>query len=98
MDVDGESKEHTGTGDGPVDAALNTIKTITGSTCTLTQYVVTAITGGTDAQGEVTVSIEDGDKTATGRGADLDIVVASAKAFVSALNRLAYRKARTQSL
>ncbi len=98
MDVDGESKEHTGTGDGPVDAALNTIKTITGSTCTLTQYVVTAITGGTDAQGEVTVSIEDGDKTATGRGADLDIVVASAKAFVSALNRLAFRKARTQSL
>ena len=98
MDVDGERKKETGTGDGPVDAALNTIKAIAGSTCNLTSYKVTAITGGTDAQGEVTVSIEDGDKTATGRGADLDIVLASAKAFVSALNRLALRKARTQSL
>ena len=98
MDVDGEVKRDAQFGDGPVDAALNTIKVITGSKCKLTQYKVTAITGGTDALGEVTVSIEDGNKTATGRGADLDIVLASAKAFVSALNRLAYRKERTQSL
>ncbi|MCZ6532049.1 MAG: 2-isopropylmalate synthase [SAR324 cluster bacterium] len=98
MEVDGEIKRKACFGDGPVDAAMITIKEITGSRCSLTQYMVNAITGGTDALGEVTVSIEDGDKTATGRGADLDIVVASAKAFVSALNRLALRKARTQSL
>ena len=98
MTIDGESKEETGTGDGPVDAALNTVKTLTGSTCILKQYKVTAITGGTDAQGEVTVSIEDDGKTATGRGTDPDIIVASAKAFVSALNRLAYRKERIEGV
>jgi 2-isopropylmalate synthase len=98
MDVEGEIRRDAQFGDGPVDAAMNTIKAITGSKCTLTQYKVTAITGGTDAQGEVTVSIEDGEMTATGRGTDLDIVVASAKAFVSALNRLSVRAARPDSV
>ncbi|MCH7478174.1 MAG: 2-isopropylmalate synthase [SAR324 cluster bacterium] len=98
MEVDGEIKREARFGDGPVDAAMNTIKAITGSKSRLTQFRVNAITGGTDAQGEVTVSIEENGKTATGRGADLDIVVASAKAFVSALNRLAFRKERIEGI
>lgn len=75
-------------GDGPVDAALNTIKEITGQRCTLTSYVVKAITGGTDAQGEVSVTVERDGTQVTGRGAHTDIVLASALAFVHALNRL----------
>ena len=78
-------------GDGPVDAALKTIKEITGIQCTLTSYVVKAITGGTDAQGEVSVGVEKDGVRITGRGAHTDIVVASALAFLNALNRLAIR-------
>ena len=80
-----------GFGDGPVDAALNTIKEITGIDCTLTSYVVKAITGGTDAQGEVSVGVEKDGVRITGRGAHTDIVVASALAFLNALNRLEIR-------
>ncbi|HUJ73464.1 MAG TPA: 2-isopropylmalate synthase [bacterium] len=93
LEVDGQVVRQAHFGDGPVDAAMNTIKKITGSDCKLTQFKVTAISGGTDAQGEVTVAIEEDGRSATGRGMDLDIVVASAKAFVTALNRLGYRKA-----
>jgi 2-isopropylmalate synthase len=92
MEVDGQIHREAHFGDGPVDAALNTIKKITGSQGKLTQYKVTAISGGTDAQGEVTVAVEEDGKTVTGRAADLDIVVASAKAFIVALNRMAYRR------
>lgn len=98
MEVDGEVVNLVNYGDGPVDAAMNTIKLITGSACKLTQYKVNAITGGTDAQGEVSVTIDDNGKTATGRGADLDIVLASAKAFVSALNRMEHRKERIEGV
>ncbi len=98
MEVDGEVKRGAGFGDGPVDAALNTIKELSGAECKLTQYKVNAITGGTDAQGEVSVSIEDNGRTASGRGTDPDIVMASAKAFISALNRLETRKERLQSV
>ena len=79
-------------GDGPVDAALNTIKIITGIQCTLTSYVVKAIPGGTDAQGEVSVGVEKDGMRITGRGAHTDIVIASALAFLNALNRLEMRK------
>ncbi|HKI97991.1 MAG TPA: 2-isopropylmalate synthase [bacterium] len=98
MEIDGEVKRLANFGDGPVDAAMNTIKELTGSRCKLTQYKVNAITGGTDAQGEVSVSIEDNGRSATGRGADPDIIMASAKALVSALNRLEYRKERIQGV
>jgi 2-isopropylmalate synthase len=98
LEVDGQLRRLADFGDGPVDAALNTIKKIVGSTCKLTQYKVTAISGGTDAQGEVTVAVEENGKTATGRGTDLDIVVASAKAFITALNRLGYRKERVEGI
>lgn len=98
MDVDGERLKKAGFGDGPVDAAMNTIKDITGSECVLTHYKVNAITGGTDAQGEVSVTIEDDGKTVTGRGTDLDIVVASAKAFISALNRMSLKGKRIEGV
>jgi 2-isopropylmalate synthase len=58
----------------------------------LQKFSVTAITGGTDAQGEVTVRIQEGERTAIGRGADPDIIVASAKAYINALNRLAKKE------
>ena len=98
MDVDGRVLREAHFGDGPVDAAMNTIKKITGSQCKLTQYKVTAISGGTDAQGEVTVAIEEDGKAVTGRAADPDIVVASAKAFIVALNRMSFRKARVEGV
>ncbi len=91
MRVKGEIVRKASFGDGPVDAALNTIKEITGQQCTLTGYVVKAITGGTDAQGEVSVTVEMEGVTVTGRGAHTDIVVASAIAFIHALNRLHVR-------
>ena len=91
MKIDGEVFKKASFGDGPVDAALNTIKEITGIQCTLTSYVVKAITGGTDAQGEVSVGVEKDGVRITGRGAHTDIVVASALAFLNALNRLAIR-------
>jgi len=98
MEIDGTIKREAHFGDGPVDAAMNTIKALTGSPCRLTHYKVNAVTGGTDAQGEVSVTIEDDGRSATGRGTDPDIIMASAKAFVSALNRLEYRKERIQGV
>ena len=94
MKIDGKSSKKASFGDGPVDAALNTIKQITGIECTLTSYVVKAITGGTDAQGEVSVGVEKNGMRVTGRGAHTDIVVASALAFMNALNRLEIRGKR----
>jgi len=91
MKIDGKSFKKASFGDGPVDAALNTIKKITGIQCKLTSYVVKAITGGTDAQGEVSVGVEKNGMRITGRGAHTDIVIASALAFLNALNRIVIR-------
>ena len=89
MEVDGEEKKHATFGVGPVDAVFNAISDVVGRRPTLKRYTVTAITGGTDAQGEVTVRLEDGGRASVGRGADPDIIVASAKAYLNAMNRLA---------
>lgn len=75
-------------GNGPIDAVFNAIMQLTGMCPELLRFTVSAITGGTDAQGEVTVRIKDGEAVALGRGADLDIVTASARAFINGLNRL----------
>ena len=91
MKIDGKPQKRAGFGDGPVDAALNTIKEMAGVECRLTSYIVKAITGGTDAQGEVSVGIEQNGQQVTGRGAHTDIVVASAMAFINGLNRLEAR-------
>jgi 2-isopropylmalate synthase len=56
----------------------------------LLSYAVKAITGGTDAQGEVSVRVEEDGRTATGHGADTDIILASARAYLNALNKLAF--------
>ena len=75
-------------GDGPVDATLKAIRKLTKTKAKLLQYNVGSITGGTDAQGEVTVRLEEGGKTVIGRGSSTDIIEASAKAYINALNRL----------
>ena len=94
LEIDGKVVKQAGKGDGPVDAAYRTIAAMTQTQSTLLAYVVKAITGGTDAQGEVMVKVEDGLKTVTGHGADTDIIVASAKAYLNALNKLVYWKSR----
>ena len=75
-------------GDGPVDAVFKAIERMSNTHARLLLYSVNAITGGTDAQGEVTVRLEQNGRIVNGLGADTDIIVASAKAYVNALNRL----------
>jgi 2-isopropylmalate synthase len=90
LEVDGKGMAQTGTGDGPVDAVYRTIAAITQTKSKLLMYVVKGITGGTDAQGEVSVRVQEDGRTVTGHGADTDIITASARAYLSALNKLAY--------
>ena len=82
-------------GNGPVDATFNAIKQITKTDFRLKLYQVHAITAGTDAQGEVTVRLEDDDLSSQAKGSDPDIIVASAKAYISALNRLLFKKTKS---
>ncbi len=84
--------ETTAHGDGPVDAAYRAIADLTHTKSSLLKFEVKSITGGTDALGEVYVSLEEEGKKARGTGADTDIIVASAKAYINALNKLASRK------
>ncbi|OHE57916.1 MAG: 2-isopropylmalate synthase [Thermodesulfovibrio sp. RBG_19FT_COMBO_42_12] len=79
-------------GDGPVDATYKAIVAITDTKSNLLKFEVKSITGGTDALGEVMVSLEEEGRTVRGIGADTDIIVASAKAYINALNKLAARK------
>ncbi len=88
MEIDGVAVRTAELGDGPVDATLKAIKKLTKTKAKLKQYNVGSITGGTDAQGEVTVRVTDGDETVVGRGSSTDIIEASAKAYINALNRL----------
>ncbi|MFP5221077.1 MAG: 2-isopropylmalate synthase [Acidobacteriota bacterium] len=92
LEVDGREEKLSSFGVGPVDAVFNTISQLTGRNPVLKQYAVNAITGGTDAQGEVTVRLEEGGHKSVGRGSDGDVIVASAKAYVNALNRLAKKE------
>ena len=75
-------------GSGPVDAAFKAIEAIVPSGSTLKLYSVNAITSGTDAQGEVTVRLEKDGRIVNGQGADTDIITASAKAYVNAINKV----------
>jgi 2-isopropylmalate synthase len=79
-------------GDGPVDATYKAIAAITGTKSTLQKYDVKGITGGTDALGEVFVTLEESGKTVRGHGSDTDVIIASAKAYLNALNKLASRR------
>lgn len=87
--MDGRVSKMTGTGDGPVDAVYRTIAALTETKSLLRAYIVKAITGGTDAQGEVSVRVEENGDTVTGHGSDTDIIIASAQAYLNALNKLA---------
>jgi len=92
MEIDGRIFKAADLGNGPVDAAFKTIKKITGDTSNLIRYEVDAITGGTDAQGAVKCTLEKDGLTVIGRGSDTDIIVASAKAYINALNKLDYKQ------
>jgi len=94
MEIDGKTVRTAELGDGPVDATLKAIKKLTKCKAKLLTYNVGAITSGTDAQGEVTVKVSEGDKTISGRGSSTDIIEASAKAYINALNRLVVMKER----
>jgi 2-isopropylmalate synthase len=88
LSVDGEEQQAGALGSGPVDASFRAIEEIVHSGTELQLYSVNNITSGTDAQGEVTVRLEKGGRIVNGQGADTDIVVASAKAYVNALNKV----------
>jgi 2-isopropylmalate synthase len=85
-----EVRQDFGSGVGPVDAVYNTIKKITNTDPKLLNFMIASVTGGLDAQGEVTVHLEQDGHVVIGKGSDPDILVASAKAFLNGLNRLAY--------
>ncbi|MBZ4688624.1 MAG: 2-isopropylmalate synthase [Clostridia bacterium] len=88
--VDGKLVEEAACGDGPVDAVFKAVEKVTNVKVTLQQYSLNAVTGGKDAIGEVIVKIEYNDKIYTGRGISTDVIEASAKAYVSAINKLYY--------
>lgn len=99
MTVDGKEEQITSEGDGPVDAIFKAIETVADSGAKLELYSVNAITEGTDSQGEVTVRLAKDGQIVNGNGADTDILVASAKAYINALNLLTsgIRKANPQT-
>jgi len=84
----GKSISAEGEGDGPVDAAYRVIDKLIQRQVNLSDYIIQAISGGTDALGEVTVRIKENDKTYSGHGSDTDIIIASAKAYINAINKL----------
>ncbi len=86
--VEGEEMKGVSDGSGPVDAVFKAIESIVDSKTELLLYSVNNITNGTDAQGEVTVRLERGGRVVNGQGADTDIVIASARAYVNALNKV----------
>ena len=92
MEVDGTLVRDAEFGDGPVDATFKTISNLTGAKCKLLLFSINAITSGTDAQGEVRVRVEEEGLEVSGFGAHTDVLVASALAYIDALNHLEYKK------
>ncbi|MDO9262687.1 MAG: 2-isopropylmalate synthase, partial [Desulfosalsimonadaceae bacterium] len=82
MMINGQEVVGTGSGNGPIDAAYNAVAKLTGTKSQLLRFTISALTGGTDAQGEVTVRLKEDDRVALGRGSDPDIITASAYAYV----------------
>jgi 2-isopropylmalate synthase len=95
LSIDGVVRSVTATGDGPVDATFNAVKELYPHAARLQLYQVNAVTEGTDAQATVSVRMEEDGKIATGQSADTDTVVASAKAYINALNRLIVRREKS---
>ncbi len=94
LEINGELHKATSEGDGPVDATFKAINSLVEPHGKLLLYSVNAITSGTDAQGEVTVRLQNDGRIVNGQGKDTDIIVASAKALISALNKLPDTHAR----
>ena len=88
LSIDGEQKHADAEGGGPVDATYKAIESMVGSGCNLQLYSVNNITDGTDSQGEVTVRVDKDGRIVNGLGSDTDIVIASAKAYINALNKV----------
>ncbi len=95
MEVDGKEHSATCAGDGPVDATFKAIRQLHPNKARLQLYQVHAVTEGTDAQATVSVRLEEDGMISTGQSADTDTVVASAKAYIHALNRLIVRRGKT---
>ncbi|KMK68773.1 2-isopropylmalate synthase [Puniceibacterium sp. IMCC21224] len=94
MEIDGQDVSATAQGDGPVDATFKAVRELHPNAARLQLYQVNAVTEGTDAQATVSVRLEEDGMIATGQSADTDTVVASAKAYVNALNRLLVRRGK----
>src|SRR5205809_2900286 len=92
LDIDGRHHTVQATGNGPVDATFNAIKALIPHEAVLELYQVHAVTQGTDAQAEVSVRLSEGGRAVTAKGADPDTLVASAKAYLGALNKLMSRR------
>ncbi|MEW6530393.1 MAG: 2-isopropylmalate synthase [Thermodesulfobacteriota bacterium] len=97
MEIEGAEYHGAELGNGPVDAAYNAIMKLTGRKPMLRRFSISAITGGTDALGEVSIQLEEDGNVAHGQGSHEDIIVASAKAMVNALNRLHYMAGRPRT-
>ncbi|MCE9523336.1 MAG: 2-isopropylmalate synthase [Alphaproteobacteria bacterium] len=95
LSVDGENRLGVARGDGPVDAIFNAVKALFPHEAQLALFEVHAVTEGTDAQAGVTVRLSENGKSVTGRGADTDTMVAAAKAYVHALNKLLVKRLKT---
>jgi 2-isopropylmalate synthase len=93
--VDGTPRTAKTEGNGPVDATFNALKSLVPHTARLQLYQVHAVTEGTDAQAEVTVRLEENGKSVNGQGADPDTLVASARAYIHALNKLLTKREKT---
>lgn len=94
LEVDGQHITKESAGDGPVDSIFGAIKDIIGDSQNLVLYQVNAVTQGTDAQAEVSVRLEDDGHITTGRAADTDTLVASARAYINAFNKLRVKRER----
>ncbi|MCC6346648.1 MAG: 2-isopropylmalate synthase, partial [Nitrospirales bacterium] len=92
LKIHGEVFDRVEHGDGPVDAVYRALAALTETRSNLLKFEVKSITGGTDALGEVSVTLGEDGRTVRGHGADTDIIVAAAKAYINALNKLAVRK------
>lgn len=95
LQIDGKAVQSESTGNGPVDAIFNAIQRLVPHEAELKLYQVSAVTGGTDAQAEVMVRLEENGRTVVGQGADPDTLVASARAYIHALNKLSVKRIKT---
>jgi len=95
LQIDGTDQQVTAHGDGPVDATFNAVRALFPHGARLQLYQVNAVTEGTDAQATVSVRLEEEGRIATGQSADTDTVVASAKAYINAINRLLVRREKS---